>query len=305
MLLSIVINTVNRKEMLFLLIDSIERCNFENIQHEIIIVDDCSHEDYGSELKARYPTVTFHKNDKSQLLIKSRNIGWRLAKGEFVFFIDDDNEVFDENLFQKAIVLLRKEEIGILGCRTHYFDHPTYINVGPVKFNKYTGKTSFPLRNSEDIQADDVVLTPSHDCPNAFFTKHAILHKVEGFSEEFFQTFSEADYSEKVRKCGYSVLECSSLKVYHKSPMVRVTNLSERLLGGSVMRMYYLVRNRFLFIRKHGTLIQCAVFSLFFAPLYSLFYLFSSLRNKRIDFAYSCLKATMDGYRLLFKKYEN
>ncbi len=126
---------------------------------------------------------------------------------------------------------------------------------------------------------------------------------MEGFSEEFFQTFSEADFSEKVRKAGSKVVECNALKVYHKSPMVDVTKLSDRLLGGSIMRVYYLVRNRFLFIQKHGSLLQRLVFGLFFAPLYTAFYLYSSLRNKRIDYALTCIKATKDGYKILVSGY--
>ena len=86
--LSIIINTFNRKKMLFDLLFSIQKCTFP-ILYEIIVVDDCSEEDYSQEIANVFPNVQFLRNSKRLFLIKSRNKGWLASFGKIVFFVDD------------------------------------------------------------------------------------------------------------------------------------------------------------------------------------------------------------------------
>lgn len=300
--LSIIINTRNRKDMLFSLLDSLKSQKL-NVEYETIVVDDCSDNDYTSEITQKYPNVKFIRNDQREFLIKSRNKGWQNASGKYVFFIDDDNEIKSPDMLTLALdTFTVNPDIGVLGCRTYYFDEPNKILVGPNKFNKYTGRTIFPTMNQSDNPKYQGIID-THDNPNAFFTTKDLLLKTKGFSPEIVQTFSEADYAEKIRKLGLRVVQFSELKVYHKSPKVDFKNLSTRLLGGSPERFYYLMRNRYLFIRKYGTLLQIITYALIFSMIYNVYYLYITIESRDYKMMRSGLLGIFDGYLIiLFNK---
>ncbi len=294
-LLSIIINTRDRKEMLFALLRSISQCTM-SFSFEIIVVDDCSVEDYTNEIEEKYPHVKFIRNKSRLFLIKSRNKGWRNAEGEFIFFIDDDNEIKDRNFFIKALKLFKEDsQTGVLGCITYYFDHPTFVLAGPNEFNMYTGKTSFSYINEEDNGRISGKIKV-HNTPNAFFTKFEYLKMVDGFSDEIVQTYSEADYCERLKKYSLAVYQHGELKVYHKSEMINYKKMSTRSMGGSPERIYYLMRNKFLFIKKYGSFIEKVIFTLFFSHLYNVYYLFNLLRARQFKMAKMSLWGIFDGY---------
>lgn len=294
-ILSIIINTRDRKEMLLALLKSIYSCNLPFL-YEIIIVDDCSVDDYTQKIKEKCPQVKFIRNKSRLFLIKSRNKGWHNAEGEFIFFIDDDNEIKDQNFFIKALKLFKEDsQIGVLGCITYYFDNPKYVLAGPNEFNMYTGKTSFAYINQED-NGEISGKIKVHNTPNAFFSKLEYLKKVNGFSDEIVQTYSEADYCEKLKKIGFGIYQHGDLKVYHKSEMINYKKMSTRTMGGSPERIYYLMRNKFLFIKKYGSFAEKVIFTLFFSHLYNVYYLFNLLRVRQFEMAKMSLWGIFDGY---------
>ena len=294
-MISVVICTRNRSEMLIALLRSLQK-PLATIKHEIIIVDDCSDDNTQLQVKKKFPHAKFFRNNKRKYLIRSRNFGWKKAEGQVIFFIDDDNEIKDNKFFSHALELIKEyPEIGVVGCRTNYFDSPNTVLIGQNKFNKLTGKTTFFQMNKKD---DKGLLGPlfTHDNPNAFFVKKSILEKTHGFSEEIVQTFSEADLSEKVRAIGLQVAQFPELKVYHKSPKVDFSKMSARLMGGSPERFYYLMRNRFLFIKKYATLLDKTAFSLIFSHLYSAYYFGNLIRLREWKMLLSGLRGVRDGY---------
>jgi GT2 family glycosyltransferase len=304
-MMSIIINTRNRKQILFELLSSAYRCHL-NFPHEIIVVDDFSEENYSKELKEKFPNIKLIRTFQRSFLIKSRNFGWKKSKGEIIFFIDDDNEIKDRDFFKKAMkVIEERDDIGVLGCRTYYFDSPDYIMVGPNKFNKMTGRTTFFGMNQKDAgQLDGLIET--HNCPNAFFTKKEILEKVHGFTEDIVQTLSEADFDEKVRRLGLKVYEYSKLKVYHKSPWQEYKKLSPRHVGGSPERAYFLMRNRFIFIKRYGNIFQKILFTLIFSHVLNLYYTIQLLMLKEFTMIKQTLMGAKDGYiYMIFCKLNN
>jgi hypothetical protein len=281
--------------MLFALLESIFKCKGAK-EFEYVVIDDCSDEDYSQEILKKFPGIQFVRNINRQYLIKSRNIGWKLSKQPWVFFIDDDNEIKDPEFFVKAQRLLSSNpQAGIIGARSYYFSQPDLIMVGPTRFNKLTGKTTFLGLNKKDpVQLEGLIET--HDVPNAFFVPRNILEKTGGFSEEIVQTFSEADFAEKVRKLGRHVFQASVLKVYHKSDPPDFKKLDKRQMGGSPERFYFLMRNRFVFIKKWGSWVQQVFFALFFSHVFTFYYLMTLLRNKEYMIAKAGLTGVLHGY---------
>ncbi len=297
--LSIIVNTRNRKHLLYRLLDTIRACRL-NLSHEIIVVDDNSDEDYGRELKKRYHRIQFIRNESRLYLVRSRNKGWRSAKGEILFFIDDDNEIKDPAFFERGLRYFQDPSIGIIGCRTYYFDEPDIILIGPNRLNKITCRTTNLATNMRDRKSIEG-LRETFDTPNAFFVRAKVAAEVQGFSDEIVQTLSEADFAEKVRKRGHKVYQASDLKVYHKSPRQTSRRLTPRHVGGTPERVYYFMRNKFVFMKKHALWYQRISFACVFSHMYTVYYLYVLVRHREFRMAAACIRGVCDGFLYMLK----
>ena len=90
---SIIIPSYNRGEKLIQTIESIENNTLDKKEFEIIIIDDFSTDNTQEIIKnliKKYPDIKTAKNKKNSGPAISRNNGIKLAKGNFIFFTDDD-----------------------------------------------------------------------------------------------------------------------------------------------------------------------------------------------------------------------
>ncbi len=92
-LVSVVIPSCNRSEILARCLDALARQTYANI--EIIVVDDCSEDDTPTllrEFAERHPELRFQalRNERRGGANPSRNRGIQAARGEFVAFLDND-----------------------------------------------------------------------------------------------------------------------------------------------------------------------------------------------------------------------
>ena len=94
-LVSVVIPTYNRPDYVSRAIDSVLEQTYPSF--EIIVIDDASETDL-TPLKENYPQVTFLKNEQNRGACYSRNRGLQEAKGTYINFLDDDDELFPEKI---------------------------------------------------------------------------------------------------------------------------------------------------------------------------------------------------------------
>ncbi len=90
---SIIIPTHNRGEKLVETIESIEKNDFPKKDFEIIIVNDASPDNTNkivAKFKKRYSNIIYIKNKENKGPAGARNRGIKKAKGELIFFTDDD-----------------------------------------------------------------------------------------------------------------------------------------------------------------------------------------------------------------------
>lgn len=103
-LITIIIPTYNRSEMLKQSINSVLMQTYKKI--EIIIIDDNSTDNTEEMLIKKFGAVSeikYIKVPNSKDAGKNRNIGYNHAQGEYIVFLDDDDFYIDENFFVKAI----------------------------------------------------------------------------------------------------------------------------------------------------------------------------------------------------------
>lgn len=121
-LLSIIIPYYNMGKYIDKTLESIMYNHYHNF--EIIIVNDGSDEQYSinklNEIETKYPQIKIY-NKKNRGLSDTRNFGAKLAKGEYITFLDPDDYI-EPSYYIKAITLLEKySNISYVGCWLNYF----------------------------------------------------------------------------------------------------------------------------------------------------------------------------------------
>jgi len=92
-LVSVILPTYNRAHLLDRSIKSVLKQTYENF--ELIVVNDGSSDEIERRVKEYQKLdkrIKYVKNDKNLGVSSARNIGIKIAKGEFIAFQDDDDE---------------------------------------------------------------------------------------------------------------------------------------------------------------------------------------------------------------------
>jgi len=112
---SVIMPTYNRAFCICDAIDSLLAQTYQNF--EFIIVDDCSTDDTNELVKKIYENefksgrFIYTKHERNKGLNAARNTGVRLAKNEWIVFLDDDNKLFPNYLETYASYITEHPEI--------------------------------------------------------------------------------------------------------------------------------------------------------------------------------------------------
>ena len=128
-LVSVIIPTYKRKIELKRAIDSVLNQTYKNI--EIIIVDDNGPETEWSknvkDIISKYEgidNIKYIVNERNIGGAETRNVGIKNAKGEYIAFLDDDDEYYSEKI-SKQVKLFKEsldEKLALVYCYTESYD---------------------------------------------------------------------------------------------------------------------------------------------------------------------------------------
>ena len=150
---SIIIPTYNRLDLLRRAVKSALNQTYGN--KEIIVVDDHSDKDLDS-LRKEYPTVKFYRNGENRGGCYSRNRGIREASGEYINFLDDDDELYPEKI-ELQVKKFRDSSIENLGFVTaHVEDNRSGKTV--IKKNMASGDMYYRLLKKFAISGIETLL---------------------------------------------------------------------------------------------------------------------------------------------------
>lgn len=133
-IVSIIIPTYNRANLIGKSIDSVLNQTFKDF--EVIIVDDGSTDDTKNVVESFNDIrIIYIRNKKNKGACFARNIGIKIAKGEFIAFQDSDDEWLPKKLEKQINVFktLPQENIVYTGFWKIKDDKKTYIPLNRVK----------------------------------------------------------------------------------------------------------------------------------------------------------------------------
>ncbi len=264
MMLSVVITTKNRKTALLRCLDSIKASRYED--YDVVIVDDCSHDGTATLTVAELglPRCKIWHSQNPLMMAKARNTGAKMATGDLLLFVDDDN-VVDESMIEILVdAANRHPDYGILGPSMAYAESGlTYLDC--QHFNMWTGRTRGIVDSSDHEICD------SDGVPNVFLVRRELFLTTGYFDETLVQTFTEPDLAFTARQHGFRCGIVKQARALHD--VAAADNLTARALGGRFrQKAYCLMRNRSVLIARYGTGYQKFIYCVFFAWLWPLLY---------------------------------
>lgn len=140
-LVSVIIPTYNREYSLTRSIESVLSQTYK--KWELIIIDDCSTDNTVNiveKFRAKDKRINFFKLEKNSGACVARNLGIKKAKGEFIAFLDSDDEYLPEKLKKQVEFFGNSKDpnLGVLSCgRVDYRDGVEYRKTLPEKKNDY------------------------------------------------------------------------------------------------------------------------------------------------------------------------
>lgn len=153
---SVIIPTKNRKDIIGRAINSVLAQRDAKV--EIIVVDDGSSDATADYIKSEYPNILLVTNALSVGGAKARNIGAEHATGEYVAFLDSDDEWLPDHLKTKIEILETTNIDGVYGA---FYLRDDSSQLREIRFwNSFKDKTSI---------ADKIASFKTHDTRTSTF----------------------------------------------------------------------------------------------------------------------------------------
>ncbi|WP_460639842.1 glycosyltransferase family 2 protein [Larkinella harenae] len=281
-LISLITINYNQTQMTLDFLRSSGTLAYDN--YEIIVVDNASREDPTEAIdRLRLRHVRVVRSTTNLGFAGGNNLGMAHARGDYFFIVNNDTEMSPDLLNQLLVPFTLNSAIAVTSPKIKYFHQRDLIQyAGYTPMNMWTMK-GHPIGSGhkDDGQFDQPGYTNfAHGC--AMMVSRRAVHKVGGFARTFFLYYEELDWSQRIKNAHFLIYYQSTAVIYHKE--------SASVGRDNPLKVYYMTRNRLLYIRRHGTWMQQLVFSLYFLHCVVPKHTASYLRQGRFKHWYAFLR---------------
>ncbi len=147
-LISVIVTTYNRKELLEETINSILNQTFKNF--ELIVVDNNSNYDFLTHMNNfNDRRIHAYQNSNDGIIAINRNFGIKKARGDYIAFCDDD-DLWAPQKVEIQIVTIEDSENGMVCTMSKRFGETNIFSksygIGPLPFRqKHLGKIYYRI----------------------------------------------------------------------------------------------------------------------------------------------------------------
>ncbi|WP_373553816.1 glycosyltransferase family 2 protein [Haliscomenobacter sp.] len=267
-LVSIITVNYRQAEATLAFLESLNNQSFRN--YEVILVDNAPHLNYSDSFAAICPYLKLIINAENIGFAAANNQGMSLAEGKFFFLLNNDTIVTD-GFFEACLLAFEDPEVGAISPLICYDQSGERI--------QYAGFTALDWRGRNQLigqnQIDQGQFSTERETPYlhgaAMIVRQSVWEQIGGMSEDFFLYYEELAWSESIRAAGYRIKMVPQARIYHKASLSTGQ--------GSPLKLYYLTRNRLLFMCRYSKLYVLPFFHLYFFGLVvpsRVFYLWRS-----------------------------
>ena len=217
-----------------------------------------------------------------------RNQGIKNAHGKYIFFIDDDNILHEDTIYELVKFLERNKQVGIAGPITYYYAAPSKIWCAGAKINPPFFAPTHIFQGASPKNLGDNWFIECDYIPNAYMIRRDVVYNVGLFDERLPIGWEEIDFALRVIKKDYKVVVLNRAKIFHDIPFERDIHITRH-------RAYWRGRNRVIFYKKHAPIRCIFIFIDIIGFILSLL----TLRKTQIkSLLFSYLKGINDGLKI-------
>lgn len=296
-LVSVIIPTYNRVEMVCKCIDSVLESTYPNL--EVVVVDNCSTDSTIELLREKYAKefrVHVIMLKENLMAAGGRNEGIKNAKGDYLLFVDNDNIVCPNMIELLVKEMEQDDRIGLVGPLSinKYSDNTIWLASGDYHFFSSRPKTLYAGKKPEDVVLEKRY--PTCYSPNIMMVSRKTIDRVGGFDKSYFAMYEEADFGYRIKNAGFEEYIVTDARTNHMNYVGEDEQVKLRFLGiGFPKRAYYYAKNRTVFMRKYAKWYHKITYYLIFIHVFTLYYSAIALRYGRRDIAKAWFRGTIVG----------
>lgn len=215
-----------------------EEINDLNIKHQLILI----------------------KNIKNEGFTEGNNIGIRFIlknlNSKYILLLNNDTVVDKSFLTELIDTAGKNTSIGICGPKTYYYDDPDKIQSNGGKINMWFGRSYNIDANKTDLPGKESPQEVDFVMGSALLFKTEVALKIGLLYAPYFAYWEETDWCIRAKKEGYKVMSVPASKIWHKS--------SVSLSDYNPLRIYYILRNNIIFMRRNAKKRYLPSFFLFY-----------------------------------------
>lgn len=221
---SIIIVNYNTYNLLIDCIESIKTNTHNNLDYEIIVVDNNSPIRDIEKLPEVYQDVQLILSDENGGFGKANNLGSRLAKGEYLFFLNPDTLLLNDAISVLYNFISTNKNVAVCGANLYDENLQPANSFGQTSpgiifeidyfFAYWFSKKLF--KNSVNFNYTEKPLEVRRTVSGAsYMVKKFIFDEVNGFDEDFFMYYEENELSYRIKRKGFKIFSIPDAKIIH------------------------------------------------------------------------------------------
>ena len=213
---------------------------------KVWLVDNAPDDSTARQVREQFPSVEVINAGGNRGFAGGNNLGMQAAMDAgfpFILLLNDDAELTPGSLARLYEAINADKTVGSIGPVVYYGDGKEIWSAGG-SINKHTGLVGHVLAPP----ADSRIYFVDYVTACAVLYRANVLKKVGLFDERFFMYYEDSDLGVRLADAGYRNVIDKHAVALHYVPC----DLTMRMKSPGFL--YYLNRNRILFMRKHNPL---------------------------------------------------
>jgi GT2 family glycosyltransferase len=209
-LVSVIVPHYNGFERLDRCLTSLEKTIRVNL--EIIVADDCSTDNSADLIQYEHPTIKIVKTASNSGYGTACNTGFKIAKGEFVVFLNNDTEVEPDWAYE-LISSMIKDAFYIATPKILFLENKNIINAEGGSCDKLGMGVN---RNNGSVNYNHVSRLETTFYGSACLAvKASLFEALHGYDESYYMYSEDVDLCWRAHLIGHKTLYVPSSIVYH------------------------------------------------------------------------------------------